>query len=79
MDSVVSVSRTEWEGFLADYSKLIQKYELLLSHLSVARTKIEGMRERTEQQMSKSSESLRQVRMALDRLCEETERVLLEF
>ena len=78
MGSVVTVSRNEWDAFLADHSKLLQKYELLLSHVSLARTKLEGIREKTEQQMARSGETLRQVKMALDRLCEETERELFE-
>jgi ElaB/YqjD/DUF883 family membrane-anchored ribosome-binding protein len=78
MDSVVTVSRNEWDAFLADHSKLLQKYELLLSHVTLARTKLEGIREKTEQQMARSGETLRQVKMALDRLCEETERELFE-
>jgi hypothetical protein len=78
MDSVVTVSRNEWDAFLADHSKLLQKYELLLSHVTLVRTKLEGVREKTEQQMARSGETLRQVKMALDRLCEETERELFE-
>ena len=78
MEPAVSASRSEWDSFFADHSKLVQKYELLLSHLALARTRIEGLRERTEQQMAKSGETLRQVKTTLDRLCEETERELLE-
>jgi len=77
MGPVVTVSKNEWNAFLEDYSKLVQKYELLLSQLDLARTRIEGLHERTEQQMAKSGETLRQVKSALDRLCEETERQLL--
>lgn len=78
MEPFVSVSRHEWDAFLADHSKLVQRYELLLSHLDLARTRIQGLHEKNEQQMAKSSETLRQVRTALDRLCEETEERLLE-
>lgn len=78
MEPVVSVSRSEWESFLSDYSKLVQKYQLLLSHASLARTKLEGLRERIEQQMGRSGETLRQVKTVMDRLCEETEGQLLE-
>ena len=76
--ALVNVSREEWDGFLSDHSKLMQKYELLLSHLDLARTRIQGLHEKTEQQMAKSSETLRQVRSALDRLCDDTERQLDE-
>ncbi len=78
MEPLVSESRNEWESFLSDYSKFVQKYELLLSYLSLARTKLEGLHERLEQHMANSSEALRQVRTTVDRLCEETERQLLE-
>jgi len=78
MEPIVSVSRNEWDAFLADHSKLIQKYELLLSNLDLARTRIQGLHEKTEQQMAKSGETLRQVTAALNRLCEETENELLE-
>jgi len=78
MHPIVSVSRNEWDAFLSDHSRLLQKYELLLSHLDLARTRIQGLHEKSEQQMAKSGETLRQVRTALNRLCEETERELLE-
>lgn len=78
MAQIVSVSRNEWDAFLADHSKLIQKYELLLSNLDLTRTRIQGLREKTEQQIAKSGETLRQVKAALNRMCEETERELLE-
>jgi len=78
MEPVVAVSRTEWDAFLADHSKLMQKYEVVLSRLDLAQTRIRRLRERTEQQMAKSGETVRQVRMALDSLCEETGRQLLE-
>jgi hypothetical protein len=78
MDPVVSVSKREWEAFLADHSRLVQKYELLLGQLEVARTKIAGLQERSVQQIMKSGDTLRQVKSILDKLCEETERQLLE-
>lgn len=78
MDPGVAVSRGEWDSFLSEFSKLTQKYELVLSHLDLARTRIEGLHEKTEQQMAKSGETLRQVKTALDRLCDETEAELIE-
>jgi hypothetical protein len=78
MDPVVSISKSEWEAFLTENSKLVQKYELLLSQLEVPRTKITGLQERTAQQVTKSGDALRQVKNILDKLCEETERQLLE-
>ena len=78
MDPVVNVSKTEWEAFLAENSRLVQKCELLLGQLEVARTKITGLQEKTAQQMTKSGDTLRQVKNILDKLCEETERQLLE-
>jgi hypothetical protein len=58
-----------WEAFRADYSKLLQKYELLLGQLEVARTKMAGSEEGTDQQMAKSGETLGGVKKVLDRLC----------
>lgn len=78
LPSIVTVSKGEWEAFLTDHSRLVRKYELLLSNIELARTKMEGIREKTEQQMAKSGETLRQVKRALDRLCEETETQLVE-
>jgi len=78
MDPFVSISKSELEAFLTENSKLVQKYELLLGQLEVARTKIAGLQERTAQQVTKSGDALRQVKNILDKLCEETERQLLE-
>jgi len=78
LDSVISVSRSEWESFLAEFSELVQKYQLILSQLDLARTKIEGLREKTEQHIAKSGETLRQVRAALESLCDQTEEELVE-
>lgn len=78
MKPVVIVSRGEWEAFLSEHSKLIQKFQLLLDSLDLARTRAEGLREKTTQQMARSAETLRQTRIALDRICEETEAKLLE-
>jgi len=75
---VVTVSRRDWDEFLADFSTFVKRYELLLGRLDVARIKIEGMRERADQQMRQSGETLRQVRSAIDRVCDETETLLLE-
>lgn len=78
MAPVVTVSRKDWDEFLADFSTFAKRYEVLLGHLDLARTRIEGIRERTDQQMKQSSETLRQVRSAIDRLCDETETLLLD-
>ena len=78
MEPVVSVSRREWDAFLSEHSRLIQRFQLLLDSLDLARTKIEGLHERTGQQMAQSSQTLHQTRLALDKMCEETERKLLE-
>ncbi len=78
MEPVVSVSKSEWEAFLAEHSKLVQKHQLVLSQLELARTRIAGQHEKTEQQIAKSGEALRQVKSVLDKLCKETERELDE-
>jgi hypothetical protein len=54
MESIVRVSRGEWDAFLADHSKLIQRYELLLVQLDNARQEIQGLREKEETQMARS-------------------------
>ena len=73
MEPVVSVSRKEWEAFFADHSKLVERYQLLLSKLEAARTTIQGLNEKAQQQMVKSGETLKQLTIVLDKLCEETE------
>lgn len=78
VSAVVGVSRTEWDTFLSEFAALAQKYEFILAQLDLFRVRLEGLKERTDQQMAKSGEALRQVKMSLDRLCEETEGVLLE-
>jgi hypothetical protein len=44
MDSIVSVSRSEWDSFLADHSKLLERYELLLTQLDAARQELGNLR-----------------------------------
>jgi len=78
MDAIVTVSKSEWQAFLEDHSRLVQNYELLLTKLETAHTKIAGLQERSEQQTIKSGETLRQIRTALNELCEETEKRLHE-
>jgi hypothetical protein len=46
MESVIRVSRSEWDAFLADHSMLIQRYELLLDQLDNARQEIQVLREK---------------------------------
>jgi len=75
---VARLNRNEWEAFLSEFSELTKKYELLLSELDLSRTKIEGLQEKTKQQVAKSGEALRQVRGAVDKLCDETEEMLNE-
>ena len=78
MEPVVSISKVEWEAFLAENSKLVQKHKLVLSELELAKTRMIGLQEKIEQQIAKSSEALRQINDVLDRLSEETERDLNE-
>jgi hypothetical protein len=49
MESVIRVSRSEWDAFLADHSMLIQRYELLLDQLDNARQEIQSLRENETQ------------------------------
>jgi hypothetical protein len=78
LKSVVSVSKSEWDAFLAEHSKLVQRYELLLSQLDITHTRIKSYHERTDKQIARSGEALRQVRSAIDKICEETEDQLLD-
>jgi hypothetical protein len=44
MESIVRVSRSEWDSFLADYSKLLEGYELLLTQLDTAKQELWNLR-----------------------------------
>ena len=76
--SVIRVDKNEWDAFLNDFSELAKKYELLLDKLEVAKGKVASQREKTRQQGAKSSEALRQVKSAMEKLCKKTETVLNE-
>jgi uncharacterized protein Yka (UPF0111/DUF47 family) len=75
---VLPINRNEWQAFLEEFSELTKNYELLLSKLDLAEIKIEGQLEKAKQLTAKSSEALRQIRSAMERLSKETERVLNE-
>ena len=72
------LNRNEWEAFLSEFSELAKKYELILGQLDLAQTRMEGLREKTKQQVAKSGEALRQVSGAVNKLCDETEETLSE-
>ena len=76
--AVVTVSKSEWDSFLDEFTNLVQKYELILAQLNLARTRIEGLNEKTRQQIATSGEALRQIDAAVERLCDETEDELNE-
>jgi len=76
LESVLQVNKNEWEAFLEEFSELVKKYEHLLGKLDLAEVTIESQRERSKQLTAKSSESLRQIRIAIDKLCKDTEDVL---
>ena len=78
LESVLPINRNEWQAFLEEFSELTKNYELLLSKLDLAEIKIEGQLEKAKQLTAKSSEALRQIRSAMERLSKETERVLNE-
>jgi ElaB/YqjD/DUF883 family membrane-anchored ribosome-binding protein len=78
LGETVTVSKKEWDAFLAEFSRFVQKYELLLSQLDLAQTKLEGFKEKAQLQIDGSREALNQVRAALDRLSDEAEEELDE-
>jgi hypothetical protein len=75
---VLQVNRNEWEAFLEEFSELTKNYELLLHKLELAQTRVQGHEERSKQLAGKSSEALRQIRSAMEKLCKETEDILNE-
>jgi uncharacterized protein YutD len=72
------VSKSEWDSFLDEFTNLTQKYELIVAQLNLTRTRIEGLNEKTQQQIATSGEALRQIEVAVERLCDETEDELNE-
>lgn len=66
------------ETFLSEFSEFVKRYELISNELNLAQIKIEGLHERTKQQVARSREALRQVEGAVNRLCDETEEFLNE-
>jgi ElaB/YqjD/DUF883 family membrane-anchored ribosome-binding protein len=75
---IAKLNKNEWEAFLSEFSELTHSYELVLVELDLAQTKIEGLHEKTRQQVAKSGEALRQVRGAVEKRCDETEEILNE-
>jgi hypothetical protein len=57
MESIVSVSRGEWDGFLADYYELLDRYELLLTQLDAARQELRNLREEEQTRIAESEVS----------------------
>lgn len=78
MEPAVRISRSEMEAFLSDILEFTNKYELVLNELDMAHTKLEGIRERIRQYMSRSAETLRQMRDAIEKMCRRTEDMLEE-
>jgi hypothetical protein len=74
----VTFSKEEWDAFLADFSKFVQKYEILMTQLVLAQSKVEGFKEKTQLQIDGSRQAINQVRTAIDRLSNETEEELNE-
>lgn len=63
---------------MSEFSELAKEYALLLSQLDLVQTRMEGLREKTNQQVAKSGEALRQVMVAVEKLCDKTEEILNE-
>ena len=78
MNPVLQVDKEKWETFLSEFSELAKNYELILSKLDLALGQIEVERERNRQLTAKGREVLLEVRMAVEKLCKETEDALDE-
>jgi uncharacterized protein YutD len=76
--NIAKVNRDELEAFLSEFSEFVKRYELISNELNLAQIKIEGLHERTKQQVARSREALRQVEGAVNKLCDETEEFLNE-
>jgi len=74
----VTVGKEHWDAFLAEFSLFVQKYELLLGQLDLSKTRLDGIKEKTQLQIEGSRDALHQVRAALDKLSDETEEELSE-
>ena len=72
------ISKSELEAFLLEVADFTKRYQLLLSELDAAASKLEGLRENEKLRISKSGEALSQIRQAIERLCERTEELLEE-
>jgi hypothetical protein len=78
LNPVLQVDKEKWETFLSEFSELAKNYELILSKLDLALGQIEVERERNRQLTAKGREVLLEVRMAVEKLCKETEDALDE-
>ena len=78
LEQKVTVRKDDWDSFLADFSSFVQKYEILLTQLVLAQSKVEGFKEKTQLQIDGSRQALNQIRAALDKLSNETEEELNE-
>jgi hypothetical protein len=74
----ITVTKDDWDSFIADFSSFVQKYEILLTQLVLAQSKVEGFKEETQLQIDGSRQALNQIRAALDKLSSETEEELNE-
>jgi len=74
--STVTLDKNEWNAFLAKFSELSKKYELILKELDLAKMRIKELTEQTNQRKSRNGETLRRMGEAVNRLCDETESFL---
>ena len=74
--STLTLDKNEWNAFLAKFSELSKKYELILKELDSTKIRIKELMEQTNQQKSRNGETLRRVGEAVNRLCDETESLL---
>jgi ABC-type transporter Mla subunit MlaD len=74
--STVTVDKSEWDAFLAKFSELSKKYELVLKELDSTKAHIKTLTEQWNRQKSRNEETLRRVGEAVSRLCDQAESFL---
>lgn len=76
MERLIRINKNEFEAFLAELTELSNRHEEVLKRLDQAEAKLEGMNSRIRQQISKSSQTLRQLTAAIEERCRRTEEML---
>lgn len=74
--STITLDKNEWNGFLAKFSELSKKYELILKELDLTKIRVKELTEQTNRETSRNGETLHRMGEAVNRLCDETESFL---